>query len=462
MQPFSGTDMAAMVLGALAVLYAALWLRDRERGMAWLALSFALAAAWYAGSEQHLPTGLRIEAGQHGWAMVIVASTLTMTVGIMQYLGPLTRARQAILAVLLVPGVVLFGLFALSVPVLRVVANGIALLGYLGTGAMAFRSARQEPGAGHAFIGTALLAVPGCLILLLAQHAEMRLLRYWGVLPVLFFGMTLLTVSLLRRRRALETEVERRTEAESQLTRLNATLEQRVAQRTTDLQQLVSGLQSFNRSVSHDLRGPLGGIEGLAQQAQQALVQGDASVAERALPTIVAQAKSSHRLVDALLQLARVSDATVRHEPVELGQLAREAVTQLALAQHEALPPVDVGTLPMVRGDADLLRLVFLNLIGNAVKFSRETLGAHIEVSGSATPEEVVVCVRDNGVGFEPQAAARLFQPFRRLHEDRFEGSGVGLSIVRRAVERHGGRVWAEAAPDRGAAFFFSLPRQAA
>jgi signal transduction histidine kinase len=459
-QPFSGTDMAAMVLGVLAALYAALWIRDREHGMAWLALSFALASAWYAASELHMPTGPRIEQGQFGWALVILSASMTMTIGVMQYLGPLTRPRRLVLGVLLLPGVLLFALFVLSVPVLRWAANGAALLGYLGTSAMAFRTARSEPGAGHGFIGTALLAIPGCFILLLSMHAEIRLLRYWGVLPVLFFGLTLLTVSLLRRRRALEWEVERRAIAEKQLTRLNATLEQRVAERTADLQQLVGGLESFNRSVSHDLRGPLGGIEGLAQLALDGLAQGDATVAQRALPAIAAQAQTSHRLVDALLQLARVSDATLRRASVDLAALVQEVVGELSQATPgDGLPAIEVGALPAARGDADLLRPVLRNLIGNAIKFSRETPDAKVTIHGSTTTEEVVVSVRDNGVGFEPQAASRLFQPFRRLHEGRFEGSGVGLSIVRRAVERHGGRVWAESEPGQGAAFYFSLPR---
>jgi hypothetical protein len=203
--------------------------------MAWLALSFALASAWYAASEAHMPTGPRVEDGQFGWAMVILSSTLTMTIGVMQYLGPLTRLRRIVLGVLLVPGVALLAVYAFGVPVSRALANGVAVLVYVGPGAMALRTARQEPGAGHGFIGAALLAVPCCFILLLSMHAEIRLLHYWGVLPVLFFGLTLLTVSLLRRRRALETEIARRLIAEGELMRLNATLEQRVAERTADV-----------------------------------------------------------------------------------------------------------------------------------------------------------------------------------------------------------------------------------
>lgn len=257
-QPFSGTDLAAMVLGVLAALYAALWIRDRERGMAWLGFSFALASAWYAASEAHMPTGQRVDAGQFGWAMVILSSTLTMAIGVMQYLGPLTRLRRMVLGVLLVPGVALLAAYAFGLPVSRALANGVAVLCYLGTGAMALRAARQEPGAGHGFIGAALLAVPCCLVLLLALHAEPRPLRYWGMLPLLVFGLTLLTVSLLRRRRALETEIERRVIAEGELTRLNAMLERRVAECTADLPARNTLQRSYQ---SPPLGGGLGGAD---------------------------------------------------------------------------------------------------------------------------------------------------------------------------------------------------------
>ncbi|MBT9594536.1 MAG: hypothetical protein IV094_00950 [Vitreoscilla sp.] len=462
-QPFSGTDLAAMVLGMLSLLYAALWVRDRERGMSWLALSFGIAAIWYAASERHLPTGTHIDVGTRGWAMVIQVSTMTMTVGIFLYLGRLTAARRWLLIALLAPGVVQFAWLLAGLALPRVVANAVALLGYLGAAGVAYASARREPGAGHGVIGAALLAVPLCLAVLVWQHAEIRLLRYYGVLPVLFFGLTLLTVSLQRRRRALEAEVRRRAQAEAKLTRLNQTLEQQVLDRTSDLQGMVAGLESFNRSVSHDLRGPLGGIEGLARLALEALERGDTSVARRVLPAIAAQADTSHRLVSALLTLARVGDAALRRAPVVLGALVDEVLGQVALADSQrSLPQVEVASLPTVHADADLLRPVLVNLIGNAIKFSREREAARVQISSSANDAEFVVCVRDNGVGFDAGQSDRLFQPFQRLHGRQFEGTGIGLSIVRRAVERHGGRVWAEAAPGGGAAFYFTLPRAAA
>jgi signal transduction histidine kinase len=459
-QPLTATDMAAFVLAVLALLYGAMWLRDREPGMSWLSFSFALAAVWYGGSEQYLPTGAYIEAGQRGMASVILLSTMTMTIGLMRYLGPLTRLRRSVLYVLLAPGALVLAGYIAGVPMLRSLSNAAAVLGYVGCAVMAFRAARHEPGAGHAIIGVAVLAIPMILPALLLAKVELRYLRYLGVLPVLFFGLTLLTVSLLRRRRALEAEVRRRAAVEAELTQLNATLEQRVADRTADLGQLVGGLESFNRSVSHDLRGPLGGIEGLARMAHEALEEnGDPSVARRVLPAIAAQAETSTRLVGALLDLARVGDAALQRRRVSLDALVREVLEQLAAAQPmQALPEVRFDGLPQVEGDPDLLRPVLTNLIGNAIKFSRERAEPRIEVSAEQRGREHVVRVADNGAGFDAAAAQQIFEPFRRLHGRRFEGSGVGLSIVRRAVERHGGRVWAEAAPGQGAQFYFTLP----
>jgi len=279
---------------------------------------------------------------------------------------------------------------------------------------------------------------------------------------MLFFGITLLTVSLLRRRRALEAEVERRSVAETALHDVNHNLEATVAARTAELEELVAGLEGFNRSVSHDLRGPLGGIAGLARLASDAVGHGDLAMVQRSLTAIAAQADTSTKLIGALLQLAHVGDAKLSRRTVALEDLTRDVIAQLRLGQAGATTAQWViGNLPEVEADADLLRPVLVNLIGNAVKFARDAHPPIVRIDASVGAEEVTVHVSDNGVGFPPEAAPQLFQPFMRLHGRRFEGHGIGLSIVRRAVERHGGRVWAESRPDEGAAFHFTLPKAA-
>ncbi len=247
----------------------------------------------------------------------------------------------------------------------------------------------------------------------------------------------------------------------TEISALNQDLERRVAERTADLQEMVTALESFNRSVSHDLRGPLGGIAGLAQMAGQALDNNDDSVARRALPMIAKQAEASTQMLSSLLTLARVSDAALHLQPVALTPLVREVIDQIALAQPaRTLPEVVIDDMPTITADPELLRPVFTNLIGNAIKFSSQGVAPRIEVGAHRQEGGTTVFVKDNGPGFEPTAAASLFEPFVRLKNTStaVEGHGVGLSIVRRAVQRHGGRVWADGHPGLGACFYFSVP----
>jgi signal transduction histidine kinase len=279
----------------------------------------------------------------------------------------------------------------------------------------------------------------------------------------MFVGMAILVVGLIRARQRVEAELAGRKQAEQALREANSTLEQRVASRTSELQDIVRGLESFNRSVSHDLRGPLGGMAGLARLANEALLRGDDSMARRALPMIADQADNSTRLVSAMLELARVSDATLRRQRVDPAVLAQEVIDQLrgSAVADASLPQFKLHDLPQVHADPDLLRAVLANLIGNAVKFTRDCRDGLVEVGAErveGAPGMACLYVRDNGIGFDHAASAALFEPFRRLHGQRFEGHGVGLSIVRRAVERHGGRTWAEGSPGHGACFRFTIP----
>jgi signal transduction histidine kinase len=157
-----------------------------------------------------------------------------------------------------------------------------------------------------------------------------------------------------------------------------------------------------------------------------------------------------------------VSDAGIAPRNVSLDALTRDVIAQLRLNRADAAHAQwVVGALPDVRADADLLRPVLVNLITNALKFSRDAAAPTVRIDANVADGVVTVHVRDNGVGFDSATAGQLFEPFKRLHGGRFEGHGIGLSIVRRAVERQGGRVWAEAEPDHGAAFHFTLPKAA-
>ncbi len=460
--PLTATGLAAFVLATLAVLFVALWRRDREPGMGGLGVGFALLAAWYSMASRIPPSGAILDLAYRWWWVLLGVAVVAVCLGMCNYLGRPASWRLPLAALLALPMLTSAAMLA-GIALPRNLAAGLIISPFIGVAALAFRQSRHEPGAGHGFVGAAIAALPILYLLLVALGAQLVILRYVGVMSVLFFGLTLLTVSLLRRRRALEVEVAMRREAEAQLAEANQGLERAVAARTAELQDLVAGLEGFNRAVSHDLRGPLGGIAGLARLAHQALEGGDLSVALRALPVIATQADTSTRLVAALLTLARVGDARVSRTRVSLDALAREVVAQLAMPDPlagKAAPgaAVAVATLPDVDADPDLLRPVLVNLIGNAMKFSRESASPRVDISASVQAGEVTVHVHDNGVGFDTGAAASLFQPFQRLHGTRFEGHGIGLSIVRRAVERLGGRVWADAEPGRGATFNFTLP----
>lgn len=242
-----------------------------------------------------------------------------------------------------------------------------------------------------------------------------------------------------------------------QLQLANETLEQRVLQRTAELREVIDGLESFNRGVSHDLRGPLGGIASAARLAQEFIAQHDTDRALRFLQVIADQAETTRQLVDAMLALARASDTSLSREPVDMGALAAEVVASLQRLHGDAPLPVVIEPLAIVDADRKLVRQVLVNLIGNALKFSAGAMPPLVRVGMDASGRTPVFFVRDNGVGFDAGRAPQLFKPFQRLHGAGFEGSGVGLSIVRKIVERHGGRVWADSTPGQGATFHFSL-----
>ncbi len=244
--------------------------------------------------------------------------------------------------------------------------------------------------------------------------------------------------------------------AAEQLQVANETLEQRVESRTAQLREIINGLESFNRTVSHDLRGPLGGIAGASRKACDYLEGGEPQRAVQMLGLIAQSAERTEKLVNALLSLARTSDAELHRQRVDTGALVRDLAH--ALPQPAGRPPasITIGALPAVDADPTLLRQVFVNLMTNALKFASPA-APEVEVGAIDDAGSTVFFVRDNGVGFDARQAQRLFQPFQRLHGARYEGFGLGLSIVKRIVERHHGRVWAKSEPGQGASFYFSV-----
>jgi PAS domain S-box-containing protein len=246
---------------------------------------------------------------------------------------------------------------------------------------------------------------------------------------------------------------------EAEIRRLNASLEERVAGRTAELEAANRELEAFAYSVSHDLRAPLRAIDGFARILRDDFAAALPPEAARLLDLLRANAQQMGRLVDDLLAFSRLSRQPLAKRPVAPAAIARGVAADLLAACPARRIDLTIDDLPPCAADPALLRQVFVNLLDNAVKYTRGRDPATIVVSGRLAGDEAVYAVRDNGAGFEMRYAARLFGVFQRLHRgDEFEGTGVGLAIVQRVIHRHGGRVWAEAEVERGATFWFALP----
>lgn len=265
-----------------------------------------------------------------------------------------------------------------------------------------------------------------------------------------------------QRQRELATERERvaeRERAAEALRVLNQDLERRVTERTAELASAVEELEAFSYSVSHDLRAPLRAISGFSSILIEESAPKLDQEARRHLRLITEASARMGELIDGLLSLARVSRGEMQHEPLDLSALAA-AVTE-ELRQAQSTPRGEFVITPDLRttGDARLLRVVLVNLLGNALKFSGKREHPRIEFGATRRNGATAFFVRDNGAGFDMRYAEKLFAPFQRLHSQaEFPGTGLGLATVQRIIRRHGGQLSVESEPDRGATFYFTLP----
>lgn len=286
-----------------------------------------------------------------------------------------------------------------------------------------------------------------------------------GMLFVMFrepLKHTVLMVSTLQIFAARASAELKRLQADMEIQHLNATLEERVQQRTAQLKSANEELESFCYSVSHDLRSPLSAVDGFAsllEQSVEALPEPMAQKGQHYIKRVRAGVVQMGELIDALLSLARLARAPLRHDRVDLSALANEVLANCRERDPARVLEATVEPALVATGDNRLLRQVLDNLLGNAWKFSagepvtRIAFGSETEANGDR-----VYVVRDNGAGFNMAYAQKLFGPFQRLHSpSEFEGTGIGLAFVQRIILRHGGRIWGESAPGKGATFRFTL-----
>jgi light-regulated signal transduction histidine kinase (bacteriophytochrome) len=257
-------------------------------------------------------------------------------------------------------------------------------------------------------------------------------------------------------------DISDRKRREEEIRQLNVEL----GKRTNDLEATNKELEAFAYSVSHDLRAPLRHMVGFTELLQKHLASTLDEKSRRYMGIILESAKKMGNLIDDLLAFSRIGRVETRETMVNMEQLVKEVLIDMQQETEGRNIAWKIGALPNLYGDRSMLRLALVNLVSNAVKFTRTQPRPEIEIGAMEKKEDgekqgvgMVVFVRDNGVGFDMKYAHKLFGVFQRLHQsDSFEGTGIGLATVQRIIHRHGGRVWAESLLNRGTTFFFSVP----
>ena len=248
-------------------------------------------------------------------------------------------------------------------------------------------------------------------------------------------------------------------QAEDDIRKLNDELEQKVIERTAQLESANKELESFSYSVSHDLRAPIRAINGYTRILLEDYAEKLEADGKKVLHSIMHNSKKMGELIDDLLAFSKLGRKDVTVKEIDMTELVKMVKEELLFDEGENIPQFNVETLPSANGDQSLIKQVWINLISNAVKYSKYKAKTKIEIGAYKKDNLVVYYVKDEGAGFDMQYYDKLFGVFQRLHsQEEFEGTGIGLAIVQKVVHRHNGKVWAESALNEGTCFYFSLP----
>jgi signal transduction histidine kinase/DNA-binding response OmpR family regulator len=480
-QPLLPSHVVAVVLALFGLAYAFLWRRDRDPGMGWFAASWAAGALWFFGTPWEHVDGPNIFIATW-WTLPLFVLFLSLSFGMVDYVQPPPHLRRRILAVALLAGAVywLVPLWVLltDAQVRRSMANLPLVLWYGALGGIAWWAGRREAGAGHRFVAVTLWSVPVVVVCLAALHVDAPVVRYVAVIPFFVLALTLLTATMLRRRRALEAEVARRGAAEAEVKTLNAELAARVdglvADRTEALSMATHAAEaaneaksSFLANMSHEIRTPMNAIMGMTDLALRSpdLPPRVSSYLDK----IGGAAESLLDIINDILDFSKIESGKLEIQDGEFAlQEVLDKVTAL-VAQGasrkglEFLLAAAPGVPTHLVGDPLRLGQVLLNLCSNAVKFTEQGEIVVMTVKADGIHADRVMlrfAVRDTGIGMDDEQLARLFQPFDQLDGSitrKYGGTGLGLAICKQLVGMMGGEIGVRSKPGRGSEFFFTL-----